>query len=243
MKYLITAIALTALLAGCGTTNQSAGKDQTVSSAGKVGSPQTIDMPTWYVKPPEPTDDYMWFVGTASSSDLAMSREKALIDAQLKMADTLNGVANALIKQQRTDNAGSLVTDKTSVTVKKVIANTSVTGYRIEDTKILAENRSYRTFILLRYPLGDANRLLKDKLQRENQSATSDEANQRDLDKEIAPKPVTVTPVPGNAVAVVNPDGASSTLNLMPVDNAEYKARRAEAIQKPGAVVGQTSVN
>ena len=101
MKYLITAIALTALLAGCGTTNQSAGKDQTVSSAGKVGSPQTIDMPTWYVKPPEPTDDYMWFVGTASSSDLAMSREKALIDAQLKMADTLNGVANALIIQQQ----------------------------------------------------------------------------------------------------------------------------------------------
>jgi hypothetical protein len=29
---------------------------------------------------------------------------------------------------------------------------------------------------------------------------------------------------------------------LMPVENAEYKARRAEALQKPGAVIGQTSI-
>jgi hypothetical protein len=48
--------------------------------------------------------------------------------------------------------------------------------------------------------------------------------------------------VPSNSVAVVTPEG-TSTLNLMPVDNAEYKAKRAEALQKPGAVVGQTSVN
>jgi hypothetical protein len=29
----------------------------------------------------------------------------------------------------------------------------------------------------------------------------------------------------------------------MPVDNAEYKAKRDAALQKPGAVVGQTSIN
>jgi len=239
MKHLIIVGAVVALIAGCSSTGPTAGKDQTIQTTGSVA----INMPSWYVKPPAPTDDNMWFVGTAVSSDLAMSREKALLDAQLKMADTLNGVANALIKQQKNDNASSVVNDKTSVTVKKVIANTSLTGYTIEDTTILPENRNYRTFVLLRYPLGDTNRLLKEKLQRENQNTTSDEANQRELDKEIAPKPVTVTPVPNNSVAVVTPEGTTSTLNLMPVDNAEYKARRAEAIQKPGAVVGQTTVN
>ena len=238
MKHLILVSALVLIVAGCSSTGPTAGKDQTIQTAGNVA----IDMPAWYVKPPAPTDDSMWFVGTATSSDLAMSREKALLDAQLKLADTLNGVANALIKQQKNDNAGSVVNDKTSVTVKKVIANTSLTGYTIEDTKILPENRNYRTFVLLRYPLGDTNRLLKEKLQRENQNVSSDEANQRELDKEIAPKPVAVTPVSGASIAVVTPEG-TSTLNLMPVDNAEYKARRAEALQKPGAVVGQTSVN
>jgi hypothetical protein len=29
----------------------------------------------------------------------------------------------------------------------------------------------------------------------------------------------------------------------MPVENADYKARRAEALQKPGAVIGQSSIN
>jgi len=28
----------------------------------------------------------------------------------------------------------------------------------------------------------------------------------------------------------------------MPVENEEYKARRAEALKKPGAVIGQVSV-
>jgi len=58
--------------------------------------------------------------------------------------------------------------------------------------------------------------------------------------------PVEVTPVPaqrGQEVSVVKPDGTTSTLNLMPVENAEYKARRAEALQKPGAVVGQVTIS
>jgi len=41
---------------------------------------------------------------------------------------------------------------------------------------------------------------------------------------------------------VAKPDGTSGTLNLMPVENEEYKARRQAALQKPGAVIGQTSV-
>ena len=46
----------------------------------------------------------------------------------------------------------------------------------------------------------------------------------------------------GQEVSVVRPDGSTSTLNLMPVENAEYKARREEALKKPGAVVGQVTI-
>jgi hypothetical protein len=55
-------------------------------------------------------------------------------------------------------------------------------------------------------------------------------------------KPAEVSPVKSDSISVVTTAGTSNTFNLMPVDNAEYKARRAEAIQKPGAVVGQVSV-
>ena len=197
MKRLIIAGAVAAMLAGCSTTPKVAApppnlaKDQKIESVGKVESPMTIDIPGWYLKPPVATDDYIYFSGTATSSDLAMSREKALLDAQMKVADTINGAMNALIKQQRSDNAGALFADKTSVTVKKVIANTIMTGYRIEDTRVVAENRNYRTFVLVRYPIGDTNRLLKERLQRDSQNADSDNALQNELEQEIkaaAPK-------------------------------------------------------
>ena len=257
MKRLIIASAVLAVLAGCSTVPPQASapipsvtppvtKDQTIAAAGKVESPMTIDLPTWYIKPPEATDDYMYFAGTGVSSDLAMSREKAVLDSQMKMADTLNGVLNAMIKQQKSDNAGSVVTDKTSVTVKKIIANTMMTGFRIEDARVVSENRSYRTFILVRYPVGDANRLLKAQQQQRSQNTDSDEALQRELDREIQPQAKT-SPVsqvaPAPAVApVAQATSAVTTVNLLPVDNEEYKARRDAALQKPGAVIGQITV-
>lgn len=259
MKRLIIAGAVAALV-GCSSTSVPLNtissptppvtKDQTIAAAGKVDSPLTIDLPSWYIKPPAATDDYIWFAGTGYSSDLAMSREKAVLDSQMKLADTINGAMNAMVKQQKSDNAGSVVTDKTSITVKKIIANTVMTGYRIEDSRVLSENRNYRTFILVRYPIGDANRLLKDRLQRESQSNDSDEALQRELDREVQPQPKArpigaLTPAPAiqlPPVPVAQPSSAVTTINLLPVDNEEYKARRDAALQKPGAVIGQTTL-
>jgi len=212
MKRLIIASVVAASLAGCAATgdrHQKAAapapipvaapvvpKDQTLPIAGKGEGQITIDIPQWYLKPPAATDDYIYFSGTGYSSDLAMSREKALLDSQVKLADTINGAMNAMIKQQKSDNAGSLINDKTSVTVKKIIANTILTGYRIEDTKIVGENRSYRTFVLVRYPIGTTNTLLKERLQRESQHDDSDQTLQDELAREVAPKlPVAKTPV------------------------------------------------
>jgi hypothetical protein len=256
MKRLIIAGAVLAVLAGCSTIQPQASapipsptptvtKDQTIAATGKVDSPLTIDLPNWYIKPPAASDDYIYFAGTGYSSDLAMSREKAVLDSQMKLADTLNGALNAMVKQQKSDNAGSVVIDKTSLTVKKIIANTVMTGYRIEDTRVVSENRNYRTFVLVRYPIGDANRLLKDRLQQESQSNDLDDALQHELDRETQPqvksRPVSQT-APAVPVAAAPSPSAVTTVNLLPVDNEEYKARRDAALQKPGAVIGQVTI-
>jgi len=245
MKRLIIASAVLTVLVGCSTTapqmaketpvpspTPAVTKDQPIAAAGKVESPTTIDLPNWYIKPPASTEEYIYFAGTGYSSDLAMSREKALLDSQMKLADTLNGVMNAMIKQQKSDSTGSVVSDKTSITVKKVIANTVMTGYMIEDTKILSENRNYRTFILVRYPIGDANRLLKSQLQqKQSLNTSSDDSLQKELDKEVESK-AEVRPISQTKV----------TEQLLAVDNAEYNQRRADTLQKPGAVVMHETV-
>ena len=236
MKRLIIASAVLTVLVGCSTTapqvakeipspTPAVTKDQPIAAAGKVESPMTIDLPNWYIKPPSSTEEYIFFAGTGYSSDLAMSREKALLDSQMKLADTLNGAMNAMIKQQKSDSTGSVVSDKTSITVKKVIANTVMTGYMIEDTKILSENRNYRTFILVRYPIGDANRLLKAQLQqKQSMSSSSDDSLQKELDKEV------------EARSDKKVSGVTH-VDLIASDNPEYVQRRAEALAKPGAVV------
>ena len=236
MKRLIIASAVLTVLVGCSTTapqvakeipspTPAVTKDQPIAAAGKVESPMTIDLPNWYIKPPASTDEYIFFAGTGYSSDLAMSREKALLDSQMKLADTLNGAMNAMIKQQKSDSTGSVISDKTSITIKKVISNTVMTGYMIEDSKILSENRNYRTFILVRYPIGDANRLLKSQLQQKQSLNTlSDDSLQKELDKEVEAKS-------DKKVSSV------THVDLIASDNPEYVQRRAEALAKPGAVV------
>jgi hypothetical protein len=236
MKRLIIASAVLTVLVGCSTTapqvakeipspTPAVTKDQPIAAAGKVESPMTIDLPNWYIKPPASTDEYIFFAGTGYSSDLAMSREKALLDSQMKLADTLNGAMNAMIKQQKSDSTGSVISDKTSITIKKVISNTVMTGYMIEDSKILSENRNYRTFILVRYPIGDANRLLKSQLQQKQSLNTlSDDSLQKELDKEVETKS-------DKKVSSV------THVDLIASDNPEYVQRRAEALAKPGAVV------
>jgi hypothetical protein len=95
--------------------------------------------------------------------------------------------------------------------------------------------------VLVTLPLGDKNVL---KATRDAQSRAPEAFKELD-EVTSGKKPAEVTPVPaqpGNTVGVAQPDGTTSTLNLMPVENAEYKARREEALKKPGAVIGQVSI-
>jgi uncharacterized protein YceK len=263
MKRLIITSAVVLVMTGCSTVGTKATaqsqaplpsptpavvKDQTVAAQGKVENSATIDIPAWYIKAPASTEDYVYITGTAVSSDLSMSRTKALLDAQVQLADKINGMINALTKQTRKDDSGTVGTDRTTQTVKKVIMDTALTGYHLEDSKVMAENRGYRTFVLVRYPMGDSNRMLKDKLQRERQDKDDEASAVDELDKELESRrkkpapvvdktsaaPVIVTPVPAQTFG-------GNAVKPLDVDNAEYKARRADALAR-GANIEQMTI-
>lgn len=232
-------------------------KDQTVPVQGKVDAPPTIDIPAWYIKAPASSEDYVYVTGTAVSSDLSMSRTKALLDAQVQLADKINGMLNALTKQTRKDDSGQVGTDKTSQTVKKLIIDTALTGYHLEDSKVMSENRGYRTFVLVRYPLGDANRLLKDKLQRERQDKDDEKGAIDELEKEIKQRqksseapavdkqsaaPVTekVSAAPAvepRVLSLTEIQAIEKQHNLVDLSDADARQRRAQAMLKPNAYV------
>lgn len=247
-------LTLVCMMAGCSSMNK---KDDgtiasptppvkdpvTIATPAKLTSPPTIDLPPWYVKAPASTQEYLYLAGTGISTDLAMSRSKALLDAQSQLASQLNGMIDAVVRQQRRDNAGEMANDLTSSFIRKRILDTSLTGWYLEDTKILPEDKKYRTFVLIRYPLGDANKLLKLKERQEDRK--QDDA---EVDREIQNANRPVSQSSRSDSVVVSPIVAETRpvpinqLQLLDVENEEYKRRRAEALQKPNAVIGTITV-
>jgi hypothetical protein len=253
MKKQVLAVSIAAMLAGCQTTSLTrkptdplpsptppVTKAQEVAAQGMVEAPMTIKIPPWYIKAPAATEEFIWVTGTAVSNHLSMSRTKAMLDAQAQLADKLNGLIDGVVRQSIKDNNGQVNQEYTSSVIRKKLIETSLTGHMLEDSTIQPENRGYRTFVLVRYPIGDANKLLKEKL-----GSGFDIRSDQDIDREInkimpqgtpsapaqaAPTPGAVNLVPGNNARLLN------------VDNEEYKARRAEVLRSPNAVVGNITV-
>lgn len=169
MKALFVIVLAAGILAGCNSAPKAGDasptpavtKDQKLAVTGKLDAPSSIDIPSWYIKAPASTDEYIFITGTGISTDLSMSRTKAMLDAQYQLADKINGMVDAVVRQSRQDSGATMNGDSTSSYIRKTISQTPISGHHLEDTRIMAENKAYRTFVLVRYPLGDANKLLK----------------------------------------------------------------------------------
>jgi hypothetical protein len=264
MKTKLAVLILTlGVLAGCSsgpTIKSDSGTYQKITQSPEIVAPE------WMDNPPKSTKERLYVTGTADSVNYGSSRQKAMLDAQMHLGDKINGELNAMVQQYKNDVGNSYI-ENTTTNIKKLIAETDLSGYSVDKITTIKIDGKFQTFVLLEYPIGDANEILKQKLamKQQRESVMRAAQGQIDLQKELDRKnqvqlarerksqeilaPDTldkgesfVEPTKADKVGVVNTDGTKSQLNLLPVDNAEYKAKRAEALQKPGAVVGQVTV-
>jgi len=224
-------------------------------------APTALKVPDWFIQPPENTEQSIFTVGVATSTDLGMAVHKAQLDADAKLAFQIKSHIEGMAKSFKADSTASGA-ESSELLVRK-LTRATVTGNHKVDSQITQEGRSYRVFVLMRYPLGEANKLLaeataaksrramitgsKNAMQEMQEGLDKAERREYEQDNNIAPaqpqskvEPVTVEPqkpaVSGNAVTTKE----GKTVELLDVDNAEYKQRRAEALAKPNAVIGQT---
>lgn len=208
-----------------------------------VAQPQA---PEWFVKLPVDTADMIFAAGTATSTDEQMAYDKARMAAERKLVELANSRVTTQTKSYRADRGDVSIENYEQVTRKN--ATGDLTGAQRVDSQMTFDGRTYKVYVLLRLPVGDANALAKSrataKLQREadvrsqgahrdlerndEQAVRQDREAVEQLRRESDPK----TAVPTT----------SGEIRLLDVDNAEYKKRRDEALAKPGAVVGQTVV-
>jgi hypothetical protein len=215
--------------------------------------------PDWFVRLPEDTAEMVFGVGTASSMDEQMAYDKARLQAERKIAEMLSGRVRSQVFSNRTDNGDDML-ETTTVTVQKNAEGDLIGAQRV-DSQATFDGRRYKVYVLVRYPLNENNTLQRTKtaqqLKRESelrsQRARQDldqhsqqrrqeaiESDQR-LQQQVGPKPEShVEPVKAGTETV---NTSSGPVQLLNVENKEYKERRAEALSKPNAVIGQVTIS
>jgi hypothetical protein len=191
----------------------------------------TLDkLPSWMSKVPS-SANAIYENGTAISSDLGMADSKALAMAYGKVCMAAGGTASQQTKMYRTESEATS-TELSELALKSACTTVDLTGVEVKEIKRIAEGNRYRTFVLVALPTGEANVLKRAKEAQAMREAQIKYANDRapEAFKEMDGKDTKSS------------TNTKSGITLLPVDNEEYKKRRDEALKKPGAVVGQTTV-
>lgn len=256
MKRVLSVVALLAMV-GCASNPQTAIKQtqDPVKAENKFervqSAPTALKVPDWFIQPPAATEQSLFTAGQATSTDLSMAVHKATLDADAKLAFQMKSRVEAMVKSYKADSATSGA--ESSEMLARKLTRTSITGHHKVDSQITQEGRMFRVFVLMRYPLGDANKLLAEDNNAKSRRAMiagsrnamkemtegNDRAERREYEQEnnIAPQ---------SKVEPVNAEpqkpAVTGGITLMNVDNEEYKAKRDAALQKPGAVIGQTTM-
>lgn len=213
-----------------------------------------VAAPAWFVKIPESTPDMIFSVGTSTSSDEQMAYDKARMSAERKLVELMSSNVRTQTKSYKVDT-GEAVSERFEQTVQKT-ANGEVIGAQRVDAQATFDGRQYKVYVLLRYPLAENNVLRREREQARAKKETELRASraQQDLDEtmnrqrqeqQIDDAQLKRNIGPVSAVSTVIPVVApspESEVKLLPVDNEEYKRRRAEALSKPDAVIGQIVV-
>jgi hypothetical protein len=243
MKKLAIVVATAGLLSACGTTGQYSKNDafanpQTASNMKSAIS----EAPEWMSRLPK-SPNAVYENGTATSGDFGMADLKAKTIAYSKICTAAGGKVRSQTKVFMSDN-GTTSTEQSETAIRSICADIDITGVETVEMKHVAEGNRIRTYVLVALPMGGANVMKSSKETMRNSREAFKELDEITGNKPVGESEVApITTQKGPEVSVVRPDGSSGTLNLMPVENAEYRARREEALKKPGAVIGQVTIN
>lgn len=161
MKTTIIVAAIAALALGaCSTTPNVVKEAERAEKAASKRVEQTLSRaPDWFVEPHESSSKVVFTTGSAASTNLGMSRDKAILNAQAQLADQLNALVSGMTKQYMRDTGvdTTVNVEDTEQVVRKLTAEANVAGYRIQAMEIIPEGRYFRTYVMLAYPIGETN--------------------------------------------------------------------------------------
>lgn len=128
------------------------------------------DAPSWYVAPPK-DDLSLYAAATATSADLQMAVDKATLNGKRLVADRLKSLLSAKMKDFASESGAgedTRVMSEVERVTSNIVTEANMAGYQLAKTEVKPQGTQYRAYVLVQYPLGDANRVLVDQT-RKNQ--------------------------------------------------------------------------
>jgi len=241
MKKLLTAVAVTGLLSACGSTQYQTRADLYPTGPTPAQQQAAIDKaPEWMFKIPK-SANAVYESASATSADFAMADMKAKAIAYAKICTAAGGKIRSQTKVFTQDN-GTTTVEQSEMAIRSMCADIDITGVETVEMKHVAEGNRIRTYVLVALPIGAANTMKSAKETSRSSKEAFEDLDRITKEQKSGDRVDGITQEKGTEISVVKPDGTTTGLNLMPVENAEYKARREAALKKPGAVIAQTSV-
>jgi hypothetical protein len=236
MKKLIVVTAMAGVLTACGSTGKQYSQFNEQNARQEKYVTQAIDRaPEWMTRLPK-SENAIYQSADESGASMSSAKMFAEAKAYAKICTAAGGKVRSQTKFFETDN-GSSSSRSSEIAIRSLCPDVDITGVQTVETVFLREGSRVRAMVLVALPIGSANVL---KSQKEAQQRAPEAFKELDsLTEGTRPQSSTK---PSDTIGVVRSDGSTENIGLVQVENEEYKRRRAEALQKPGAVVGQYTV-
>lgn len=153
---------------------------------GKTG--MLDEVPKWFVEHPNKKKDknFIYGVGVATSPDLQLAKDKAMMIAKADIADIVAGEMNKKATLYRTEvgaEGQKSVVSESDNTIINIIKNIKITGYEQWKYKMYTTaDGDYRVYIGLVLPIGEYNKL-HDLIEEEKAIAAQSQINSSELAK------------------------------------------------------------
>lgn len=164
-------------------------EDERQKLAMKLVSDSVSKAPVWYTQPPAEINS-IFASGSEVSTDMQMSMDMAVLSAKRALASQIGNRLSSKMKEfamQVGSNEDPQVNREIERVTKNVVTEVNLAGVVREKSELIPQGRAYRSYVLLRYPLGESNRMLVDQMKKNSVLRTKLLAADayKELEKEI----------------------------------------------------------
>jgi hypothetical protein len=184
MKKLLALVPVVAIIAACSSAPKESFERRAYDEERRQekNAERAIDQaPKWMTELPK-SASAVYQNGTASSSDMAMSANKAKTVAFGKICMSAGGKVNQQSKVYRSDSENTS-TEFSEMAIKSFCPNIDITGVEVVESKMIAEGGRFRTYVLVALPTGPANPMARERDAREQRRVA--ELRSREAFKEM----------------------------------------------------------